>query len=47
MVDPIIKRIILDPPAPLPHKALRVASVLGFFAYVGSLAYAKLVGDFP
>jgi len=42
-MDPILKRIIVDPPAPLPPKSLRVAGVAGFALFLGAVLYNKLV----
>lgn len=43
-VDPLIKRIIVDPPAKgVPSSGLRFLCGLTFVAYVGSVLYAKHV----
>lgn len=43
MVDPMIKRIFVDPAVPLPPKSVRLASVLGLAAFLGATLYAKHV----
>lgn len=42
-MDPIIKRVFVDPPVPLPPKSIRLASVLGLAAFLGATLYAKTV----
>lgn len=42
-MDPIIKRVVVDPAVPLPPKSARVAGVLGLGLFVAAAAYAKLV----
>jgi hypothetical protein len=41
-MDPVIKRLV-DAPAPLPPKALRMASLGMLGLFVGGLVYAKFV----
>lgn len=43
-MDPLIKRIVLDPQPPgVPSSALRFFTMLGFTAYVGAVLYSKHV----
>lgn len=42
-MDPMIKRIILDPPVKMPPSSLRMAGVVGFFAFTGLTFYGKFV----
>ncbi len=42
-MDPVIKRIIVDAPAPLPPKSARVFAIAGFAVFVGAVIYAKHV----
>jgi hypothetical protein len=40
-MDPIIRRVFVNAPAPLPPKWLRMASVAGLLTFVGLTAYSK------
>jgi hypothetical protein len=42
-MDPMIKRIIIDPQVPLPPKSLRVAGIGGFAFFLGAVLYNKLI----
>lgn len=43
-IDPLIKRIVVDPHCPgVPSNSLRIISVLSFAAFVGTVMYAKHV----
>lgn len=43
-IDPLIKRIIVDPPAPgVPSKGLRLFCGVSFAVYLGAVLYAKHV----
>ena len=42
-MDPIVRRVFVNAPAPLPAKWLRMASVAGFLTFVGLTAYSKHV----
>ena len=42
-MDPIIRRVFVNAPAPLPPKWLRMASVAGLLTFIGLTAYSKHV----
>ena len=42
-MDPMIKRIFVDPAVPLPPKSVRLASVFGLVSFLGLTLYAKHV----
>lgn len=42
-MDPIIKRVVVDPAVPLPPASVRAFGVLGLGAFLAAVAYAKFV----
>jgi len=42
-MDPVIKRVFVDTAVPLPAKSIRLASTIGFLAFLGATLYAKHV----
>jgi hypothetical protein len=42
-MDPIIKRVFVDTPVPLPPKSVRLAGVVGLLGFLGAALYAKNV----
>jgi hypothetical protein len=40
-MDPIIKRVLVDPPVKLAPKGIRLASSLAFCGFLGAVFYAK------
>jgi uncharacterized membrane protein len=42
-IDPLIKRIVVDPPAPVPSSGARILGVLSLTAFIGTVLYAKWV----
>ncbi len=42
-MDPIIKKVFVNTPVPLPPKSVRLVSTVGFLAFVGATLYAKHV----